>query len=322
MLDISFIIPVYNVSAYLKDFFEPFKLCKLSCEIIFINDGSTDSSAEILQELAVGDPRVIIINKKNGGVSSARNAGICRATGRFISCLDPDDIISPNFFKCIEFSLDTFNDVDTIIYGYEKFHDGILPEILNVQIEPSAFKYLHKNALSSIHNYPWLRVVRRDFYTDNLFPEGVIYEDSVTIPVLNAQAEKVIGINAILYYYRVRKDSLTNFNVQRNMELVTALTILEGKVEKHPEYRPNLYSCVAHLSRSALITLTKTPGSSSSAGFIKKNHKIIFSKFNRYPLSVILRSDANYPDKICFVLLKMHMIGFICFKILYKIISK
>lgn len=322
MPDISFVIPVYNVSTYLKEFAKPFKYCSISCEIIFINDGSTDSSAEILNQIAYEDPRVVVLHKKNGGVSSARNYGILHASGKFISCLDPDDIISPKFFDYIDFSLNQFNDVDTIIYGYEKFYDGELPLVFNQSIDSSDFKYVPKNTLSAIHNYPWLRVVLRSFYKDNFFPEGIIYEDSVTVPVLNAQAKRVLIINKPLYYYRIRQDSLTNFDIQRNMELVTALTLLEEKTKKYPEYRVNLYSCVAHLSRSALITLFKTSKSRDSTNIFQENQKIIFSKFNQYSLSVIFKSDAKLSDKVCFFLLKLNVVGFLCFKMLYGIISK
>jgi glycosyltransferase involved in cell wall biosynthesis len=323
MPDISFIIPVYNVSAYLRDFFSPFKLCTLSCEIIFINDGSTDSSAEILKLFAEDDPRVIVFDKVNGGVSTARNHGICHASGKFISCLDPDDILSPAFFKYLDFSIKNFQNVDTIIYRYEKFHDGASVEVLNdYDVNFSSFEYVPKKTLYALHNYPWIRIVRREMYSDNLFPEGIIYEDSVTIPLLNARAVKVLRINEVLYHYRIRKDSLTNFNVLRNMELVTALSLLEDRVEGFNEYRPSLYACVAHLSRSALITLYKTSKADDSSLTLNKNQEVIYAKFNRYSLSTILQCDANRPDKICFALLKMNKVGFFCFKMLYKIISK
>lgn len=322
MSDVSFIIPVYNVSAYLRDFFSPFRSCTLSCEIIFIDDGSTDSSAEILQQFAVADQRVIVLHKENGGVSTARNYGISHATGKFISCLDPDDLLSPVFFKYLEETIKKFNDVDTIIYNYEKFHDGKKPKNSNHDFNHSLLESVPKKNLSAMHNYPWIRVVRRDFYNNNLFPEGIIYEDSVTIPLLNAKAVNVLKINEVLYYYRVRKDSLTNFNVLQNMELVSALSLLEERVNEFKQYRPNLYSCVAHLSRSALITLYKISEINKSSHILRESQRIIYTKFNRYPLSTILQCDASCPDKICFALLKMNKIGFFCFKILYKFISK
>lgn len=322
MPDISFIIPVYNVSAYLMRFFEPFKACDLSCEIIFINDGSTDSSAEILSQLSREDSRVIIFNKQNGGVSSARNYGITHASGEFISCLDPDDIISPTFFHYIALARRKYPEADTFVYSYHKFYDGTIPEIQEMDVSGVVFELVPKSVLSSLHNYPWLRVTRREFYIDNLFPEGIIYEDSVTVPLLNAQANKVVRTNASLYYYRVRKDSLTNFDIKRNMDLIRALDILESKVVKHPEYKLNFYTCVAHLSRSALIVLFKLSGQERFSILFKESYSSIITKFNQYPLLGVLKTDAKTSDKICFVLLKSKRVGFFFFKLLYRLINR
>lgn len=94
---ISIIIPVYNVEAYLTQ-------CLDTCvnqtlydiEIICVNDGSTDSSLDILKKYAEIDPRIKIINKENGGLSSARNAGIKSAMGEWLMFLDSDDFLSLN----------------------------------------------------------------------------------------------------------------------------------------------------------------------------------------------------------------------------------
>lgn len=94
---ISVIIPVYNVENYLS-------LCLTSCvnqtlndvEFICVNDGSTDGSLSILQQFAQQDYRIRIIDKPNGGVSSARNAGLRAARGEYIMFLDSDDYLTPD----------------------------------------------------------------------------------------------------------------------------------------------------------------------------------------------------------------------------------
>jgi len=94
---ISVVVPVYNVAEYL-----PFSLQSLmdqtlrDVEFICVNDGSTDNSLQILEDYARLDDRFVIVNKENGGVSSARNEGIRCATGNWIMFLDPDDYLSPN----------------------------------------------------------------------------------------------------------------------------------------------------------------------------------------------------------------------------------
>ncbi|HJH54743.1 MAG TPA: glycosyltransferase family 2 protein, partial [Brachyspira hyodysenteriae] len=97
---ISIIIPVYNVSKYLRACLDSvINQTYKDLEIICINDGSTDDSLEILKEYADKDNRIIIIDKKNAGVSSARNDGIDSAKGEYLFCMDSDDYIDSNFIK-------------------------------------------------------------------------------------------------------------------------------------------------------------------------------------------------------------------------------
>ncbi|WP_288550003.1 glycosyltransferase family 2 protein [uncultured Brachyspira sp.] len=97
---ISVIIPVYNVEKYLRDCLnsvigQTYK----DLEIICINDGSTDNSLSILEEYAKIDKRITIINKKNAGVSAARNDGIEKSVGEYLFCLDSDDYIDKDFLE-------------------------------------------------------------------------------------------------------------------------------------------------------------------------------------------------------------------------------
>ena len=97
---ISIIIPVYNVSKYLRACLDSvINQTYKDLEIICINDGSTDDSLEILEEYANKDNRIIIIDKKNAGVSAARNDGIDKAKGEYLFCMDSDDYIDNNFIE-------------------------------------------------------------------------------------------------------------------------------------------------------------------------------------------------------------------------------
>lgn len=121
---ISLIIPVYNVEKYLAK-------CLESClnqtlydiEIICVNDGSTDSSGEIIEAYAKVDPRIQIITKPNGGVSSSRNAGIDAATGAWIMFLDSDDHLSSN--ACERVWQETHEGpTDIVIFGTDIFPEN------------------------------------------------------------------------------------------------------------------------------------------------------------------------------------------------------
>ena len=97
---VSIIIPVYNVSKYLRTCLDSvINQTYKDLEIICINDGSTDDSLEILKEYSIKDNRIIIIDKKNAGVSAARNDGIEKSSGEYVFCMDSDDYIDNDFIE-------------------------------------------------------------------------------------------------------------------------------------------------------------------------------------------------------------------------------
>lgn len=99
---LSIIVPIYNVEQYLANCIESILIQTFNdFELILVNDGSTDSCGEICNYYAKIDNRVLVIHKTNGGVSSARNAGIDKATGEYIAFIDPDDSIEPNMYELL-----------------------------------------------------------------------------------------------------------------------------------------------------------------------------------------------------------------------------
>lgn len=122
---VSVIIPVYNVEKYLDDCLENVVNQTLQdIEIICINDGSTDNSLEILRKYENKDERVKIIDKENGGLSSARNAGIKEAKGEYILFLDSDDMVSKGLCKNVYHLAKTYGNVDAIEVKTVSFKNG------------------------------------------------------------------------------------------------------------------------------------------------------------------------------------------------------
>lgn len=117
MPEVSIIIPVFNGEKYLPDFFKELrKLTYNHLQIIFINDGSSDSSGILLQGYVEEDTRAILINKNNAGVSAARNDGIKKATGKFIFFFDCDDSFEQDIVgRCVSFA--QMKSYDTVIYN-------------------------------------------------------------------------------------------------------------------------------------------------------------------------------------------------------------
>ena len=99
-IKVSILVPVYNTSEYLRKCLDTLVGQTLKeIEIICVNDGSTDNSLEILEQYAARDARVVIVNKPNGGLPSARNAGIDNAKGEYLGFVDSDDYVELNMFE-------------------------------------------------------------------------------------------------------------------------------------------------------------------------------------------------------------------------------
>ncbi|MFD0588425.1 glycosyltransferase family 2 protein [Paenibacillus sp. GCM10027627] len=99
---VSVIIPVYNAEAHLRECVESLLAQSLrECEFIFVNDGSSDSSASILERYRSSDERIILIHQTNAGVSEARNAGLLSASGTYIGFVDADDWVSPHMYETL-----------------------------------------------------------------------------------------------------------------------------------------------------------------------------------------------------------------------------
>lgn len=96
---ISIIVPAYNIAPYIEPCMESIRAqSHRSMEIIVVNDGSTDATAQILDRLAAQDERIRVIHKENGGVTSARLRGVAEATGEWIGFVDGDDVIEPQMY--------------------------------------------------------------------------------------------------------------------------------------------------------------------------------------------------------------------------------
>jgi len=121
-IKISIIVPIYNMQKYLKKCLNSLLLQTLrDIEIICINDGSTDGSLAILQDFAAKDKRIKIVNQKNSGVSAARNAGIKKASGKYVMFVDGDDWIEPE--TCAEcYAKITQDHSDMVVFNFQKIH--------------------------------------------------------------------------------------------------------------------------------------------------------------------------------------------------------
>lgn len=179
---ISVIVPVYNAEKTLRKCVE--SICNSSyphLEIICINDGSTDSSPDILKHLAAADSRIIVINQKNSGVSAARNAGLDTATGEYVTGVDSDDYIEPDLYEQAIGKLT--DDTDVVAFGIAE--EYIPPEAKPAKKmypdEPfTGYRDITEPVILHMHAMFWPRLWRRSIIESHhiRFAHGVRFEDA------------------------------------------------------------------------------------------------------------------------------------------------
>ena len=216
MARITVVIPVYNVEAYLRQCLDSVLNQTMSdWEAICVNDGSTDGSAGILEEYATRDSRFKVIAQKNGGLSSARNTGLDAAKGDYVLFLDSDVWLEPNALETLSQQLDG---EDMLCFSGRRFFeatDSFNPsDVLTEKTYLSGMDYYNENALLP-RDFAFvcvvLRAYKRSFLVENAlrFKEGVFHEDNLFTPLACYHAKKIRVVNACLYNYRVRDNSIT-----------------------------------------------------------------------------------------------------------------
>lgn len=207
---ISVIIPVYKVEKYLSRCIESvIGQTYTNLEIILVDDGSPDKCPLIIDEYAKNDKRIKVIYKENGGLSSARNAGLEIATGDYITFVDSDDTIDCKMYEILYNLLKKHNSdiaICQLVRVSEDVEGNLIIPNLNIDnIEEKIFtraealKQIMING--DIGNFACTKLFKRELFNEVLFPDGKVYEDIATIYKLVHKANKIIYTNQKLYYY-------------------------------------------------------------------------------------------------------------------------
>ena len=208
---ISIIVPIYNVEKYLRDCIESIiNQTYTEIEIILVNDGSTDSSLEICKEYAEKNDKIKIVNKKNGGLSDARNAGLRHATGKYIMFVDSDDYLALNSceilynaIKDTDFEFITanfaFTNNDGTPWKKPMFNDKFQNIPLDIEDYKESF-YL-------VNSTVWNKIFKKEFIDKNnlSFEVGLLAEDAVFTTLAFLKTKKTYYIKDVVYYYRQRE---------------------------------------------------------------------------------------------------------------------
>lgn len=227
MAEISVIVPVYKVEQYLQRCVQ--SICQQTCrntEIILVDDGSPDNCGAFCDEYAQKDERIRVIHKVNGGLSSARNAGIEIATGKYIAFVDSDDWLDPTMLElllhlCVNYRAQiaecSYRNILHDRIQAETTCNGKIIEATPVEaIEGNLdWKYFKPIACNKLYD--------RKVIGDVRYPEGKLHEDEFTTHKFYLAATKITYADVALYNYdRRREDSITAKFGLRNLDACEA----------------------------------------------------------------------------------------------------
>jgi len=211
---ISVIIPVYNVEKYLKKCIDSvIAQTYRNLQIILVDDGSTDKSPKICDEYAAKDNRVLVIHKKNGGLSSARNSGLKVASGQYITFLDSDDYITSTIYeemysvlqrKKDRIACTCFRRVDESGKIYDKKDPHSCQEVT------SNVEYLRELMLHIGDTSVCTKLFPQEILRNKYFDESKLNEDLLFMVDLIPDLKEIIYTGTVGYYYLIRQNSTSS----------------------------------------------------------------------------------------------------------------
>lgn len=225
---ISIIVPIYNVEEYLKECLDSIqKQTYQNYDCIMINDGSTDSSREIAETYLV-DSRFRLINQDNQGLSAARNTGLrnLKEESSFVAFVDSDDYLNPLFLEKLAEQIS--EDVDIIEGSIQSYKEGIYYNLLQIHqdklVLTTVEEKLEQLWFQGVRISVFPKLYRKSLLNDNFFPQGFIFEDLAVIPELVTLSRKWVKIQDVLYYYRIRENSITTKSFsEKNLDIFKIL---------------------------------------------------------------------------------------------------
>ncbi|MEF9933529.1 MAG: glycosyltransferase [Cetobacterium sp.] len=241
-MELSIIVPIYNVELYLRECLDTlYSLHGIEKEIILVDDGSTDSSPKIIKHYAEKYPDVtVVVSKENGGLSSARNAGIRAATGEYIAFIDSDDFIETDEFALFV-KIAKESKLDVAVGNMRYYMNGKISEPLFRSDLVKKSKILRGTKFFNLlfEEQKCFReevvddLYRREFILENylFFKEGILHEDSDFTPRVYLAAKRVQYLDICFYYYRQREGSIMSVVSDRSMDSLE--TICYGFLDKY-----------------------------------------------------------------------------------------
>lgn len=301
-IKLSVIIPCYNCAPVIARCLD--SIDYPDAEIIVVNDGSTDDSAEVVERYIAlhKEKKVLLVNKPNGGVSSARNLGIDQANGDFIMFVDADDYVKSGGVKKIV-DLAENKEANIVLYKANYYSSTVVPADESIEEYPLTIRETNgKEAL--MHNdvadfVIWLGVFRRSVIVNNnlrFLTDLSLHEDDCFMGMFYCHAEKVLVTDLPLYCYIYASDYSSTH--RQSIEKQRALINSGWKAASYrSEYITAHYPEAMSIERLKYMRWVCTPRMAVEAQLAKKDYRWVLDKYRAlgvYPLDYKWIKVAGY----------------------------
>lgn len=307
---ISIVVPVYNVEAFLEKCVDSLiSQTYQDLEIILVDDGSTDSSGQLCDQLKGKDPRIVVVHKENGGLSSARNAGIAVARGEYLGFVDSDDFVEPDMYETM-LNAATRHGKDIVccgreidIYGSWTKQEFCLDEekVYDRESAVEAMLYLQEMDVSACD-----KLYARHIFDKIAYPEGKISEDAAIIFDILNKANGIVHVGKPFYHYIFRKNSISKsgyserkFDIYSNM--VTAIEFIR-KNYPHLEKACKVYVCTCV---SAAVELLREDKDAKKR--FPEHYTAFMQMFNYGVAATLVSKKIPTRTRFKILLVKLHL---------------
>ena len=288
---ISIIVPVYNAAKYLERCFRCLREQTYSTlEFILVDDGSTDESGVMCDQIAAEDRRFKVFHIANGGASLARKFGLEQASGEFVSFMDCDDCIAVDYIKQLYDLIVRHNTNISACRVLRIFNESEIPakpegrdQLLQFdELMPRFFKY-------EFWGFP-AKLYKKSIFEKIAFPSAILSEDYYVMSQLVLQEQQMAYTTAPLYYYEYHEGSLSHLAISKRAfeEFDNVLAVYELMRVRAPQYANMALSNVVE-SCIKLLSMNNRDSSKRYAGYAAP-----LRQFLRKHLIEILRTNAIY----------------------------
>ena len=261
---VSIIIPIYKVEDYLEKCIQSVILQTYkNIEIILVDDGSPDRCPEICDNYAILDARIKVVHKPNGGLSSARNAGIKCAVGDFICFLDSDDYVDEKYVEkmldCVKSGDGT---VDLVVSNFDYVYSDHIAD-KNIKYEEKVYskKEYIELMFTTSNNVRLIlsnaKLYRKSLFDDCLYKEGIIHEDEeIIFKIINA-CRQIKIINDVLYHYVQRDGSIMSSLKLEKEEILLSISLERYQYLLSNGFQKNIINKAHYYYISTILNLFK-----------------------------------------------------------------